>query len=188
MQSHHGRAEGHLGGSFARIPEHVVYAKVARGARPVLEAVAHRSDYLTGLTNGDCSVRQLGAALNLAPRTVRYHLAHLLAAGLIVLVLPRRGIRPPVYRLAWLGGDIHSARPDRALAPVSVDLVRGDTAQGARPHRALVRGHTAHNSETELSQSAGAGSSDDDAVPSGGRIVPRELIDAAIREGRASVR
>ena len=178
--AHSGRTDSQQSASFARIPAHVVYSRDAAGSRRVLEAIVHRSDYRTGLTNGDCSVRQLGAALDLSPGTVHEHIGHLLAAGLLVVHLPAKGVRPTQFRLPWMGHEvIHSARPDRALEADPESLARGETARTARPDRALARGETARSIYRDRTiQSA--------AAPV--REVPRALIDQAIADGRADHR
>jgi hypothetical protein len=172
--SHNGDQPPRLS-SFARIPEHVVLDAALRPHLAVLCLLAIRSDYTTGLTDRRCSTRALATDLGLALRTVRWHLACLTELGAIVLERPRRGVQADQYRLAWLSASARphralddpelspGARPHRALDDHGDELVRGHTAQSARPHRALERGHTAHLKETDVIPDAGARASVDES-------------------------
>jgi hypothetical protein len=189
---------------FARIPEHVVLDEALRPHLAVLCLLAIRSDYTTGLTDYRCSTRTLATDLNLALRTVRWHLACLVELGAIVLERPRRGVRADQYRLAWLGASARPHRaldgsalsttrqPHRALDDADAELVRGHTAPSARPHRALERGHTAHNSEEELIPDARArddvGDSDNVAVRLSMGFIDQLVRDAATDERDGRVR
>lgn len=174
--AHDGRQGNRRTGSYAWIPEHLIYdRRISDAEFRLLAMLAHRSNYRTGLTNGDCSAQQLADVRGVLEQTVWRQLKRLRDVGAVLLHRPGFGPRPHQFRLPWVSPEvIHTPRQDRGVADEKTGLPRDLSTATPRQDRGVPTRDTSLLL-TDNFQSAGAP-----------RVVPRALIQAAIEEGKKS--